>query len=144
MISIRELRHIQKRQNRARKRIIKTMIRRQKERLERQEKRKQEIKNRNRRSPSKSLKILQKRKAVNHYQKKVLKKVIDKNNMMVSNLIYQVVEEKKYNPGTTPVSVINHPPYYQQPIIPLDPRETVRQIYLRDRLHYLQENYHLH
>lgn len=143
MISIRELTHIQKRQNRARKRLIKQKLKRQEERLKRkQQKRKEIIKNK--RNPSKSLKILQKKKAINHYQKKVMEKMINKNKLMVSNLVHQVVEEKKQNPGMTPVSIIDHPPYYQQPIIPLDPREVTKQIYMRDRLHYLQENYHLH
>lgn len=144
MISVRELMHIQRRQKRAKKRIIKTLIKRQKLREERQIKKRKEIITRKRRNPSKSLKILQTKKAMNHYQEKMIKKQIEQKQKMVSNLVHQVVEEKKYNPGITPVSVINHPPHYQQPIIPLDPKETVRQIYLRDRLHYLQENYHLH
>lgn len=145
MISIRELRNIERRQIRARKRLIKRQMEKVNNQKKRKEKKRKElIKKQKKRNPSKNLKRLQTKKALNHYHERMLKLSIEKKKKMVSNLVHTVVTENKYNPGITPISTIEHPPMYQTPIIPIEPKEIVRQIYLRDRLHYLQENYHLH
>lgn len=153
------LKRIIKQQNKVRNRLIqkkKESIRKQMEKrqkrinnviqkqLKRREKQRRNVCKININKNSNNFKRIQTKKAINHYQEKMLRMVIQKKNSMVSTLVHNVIEEKKYEPKMTPVSVIEHPPMYQQPIISVDPKEIVRSIYLRDRLHYLNENYHLH
>ena len=122
-----------------RRRRANTVIQKQ---LRRREKQKRNVCKININKNSQNFKRLQTKKAINHYQEKMMRMVIQKHNSMVSTIVHNVIEEKRYEQKTTPFSL--HPPMYQPSIIPMDPKEIVRSIYLRDRLHYLNENYHLH
>ena len=63
---------------------------------------------------------------------------------VVQNLVSKMVREKYVDGRRTHMERLQHPPMYERPMFEVDRKEIVRQVYLRDRRLHLDRNYHLH
>ena len=147
-VRLRELRNQIKRIERAKRRKQQLAVQHIQQKLNRykRNKNRQKIDMRKREFEKrrKPKKVLEKKQRKTRLSRRLERQLEYRRYEVAQQLMSNLVQEAHMKRGVTHISTLQHPPMYQQPIIEVDRKDLVRQVYLRDRQLHLDRNYHLH